>query len=1301
VSVRVNIPVRVRVDPQALEARLGELQRAVATAAERAMANSVRVVLEPRGNYLRTCVDAPTFSWGGPDLAGVPGTLRRQAESLLADALHGAAWRAGVSDWGTKADPAPKVLPSNPMERLLPDRYDPDEEQYSIPSYGPPGRKVFVPVRDPSLGPFAAPGSLQRKPAQVKPAAPIDWDAVWNGLRGPDPIDRWDTFNKIRDLVEEGDKQAVTYALSAIRPDGAAPTPDVLAALQTLAKNHPSKFRRVLRAIRVDLRASFGGQEVTRAADNYVINKAYFWLLDVLGGLTRVLAEVPAARELAAEFEREAKGLARVSALVATVVEARIALDRYLTDRRPPTTAQLLHYILKDVPPDVPEDADKAVVEKIRYTTNTLLRTVGLVLAGLTDPDDIYDLETDLIEHHRWITGSLAGVLRIDRALYMYRRLYGDVMDKLEEVAALRESRARYLAVIAGHTFPAATQIVQLSRDADAFAADWYGRAAGVKFGHWAGLAGKLDVAMKPLESVDLVVPDSYNRRLMEVRGALAKLHRELSHFSTLPRGPEGLAQMSGIDREFGFLAIHVAFCQLWHAAHQLMRVFTDKSIGDKDQRAHWRKEIGATCKEIEEQYDKPDMYRLQDNLDLWKESIERYQRHVQATAENEAWIKVGVILLVIVITWGIAAPEGASLIVVTLGEAAIITAASLAVDVALDKPISLSGAAIEFGENFLLFGALKILNAKLFAIALNYPGRTLTRLAIIFGGNFVATTLPPLLVQTIQTGAWPDNIAIFLAGCFALNAVIGAFTAPRLMTALNAMDRARVGDLLLALESLDAGHKAWLADMEAIAKRGTIGPDEFAMAKERGISGFNETKRVVEQLLKFPDTVLADLGVGREALTTLLTEAEGLLAQIQGSVYEAQPAIKRLPAPVDVVPEGLVPTSGNVVEYNPSFPGTRSDDLVRRLRRVGYVVQEEAGVIRLLGPGETEPRFLLLPARSDVPSLSRLVAPGERNVPKGIRVLQAQNAVPQLEPMLTRIAVTDPGGVRQILAGLGRHFELETVNSAASVLAIKGIFRVLEIGGQRILDVALGLGQRYGTPTTLKALGQFNELLPQDLSGIDATIRLLGSGRRGTDAIIGIGRNFVPSRSVYGAIGDLAPHVEGGFEELFRYLMSEQPNLNQAALGSLLAGQKMLAEHPGARIRFELELRRGETLFRVVDVHVTLPPSDPLGFIAAEVKEVADIRILRVGRAIHQFARDVEEALAHPPPAGFRPLARIRWLVRMPAGSIEELKSAHDEVKQILRRAFDENYALRTHPRRDEALQEFEHHFDEIVVFF
>ena len=124
--------------------------------------------------------------------------------------------------------------------------------------------------------------------------------------------------------------------------------------------------------------------------------------------------------------------------------------------------------------------------------------------------------------------------------------------------------------------------------------------------------------------------------------------------------------------------------------------------------------------------------------------------------------------------------------------------------------------------------------------------------------------------------------------------------------------------------------------------------------------------------------------------------------------------------------------------------------------------------------------------------------------------------------------------------------------------------------------------------------------------------------------------------------------------------------------------------------------------------MHLNLPKDNPLGFLRAEVKEVINIKVLEIGRSINQFARDVVIEAQNPPPPSFRTLARLKWFIRRPVHNDAahtpftdaELLATHNEIKDILRRAFDETI-LRTHPQRDKLLQEFEQNFDEIVQFF
>ena len=86
-AVKVEIPVRIRVDHRSLDERADELERALSAAAARALARSREVVIDPRGGFLDAVLDDPTFLWSGSALAQVPGDLRRRVETRLAALL--------------------------------------------------------------------------------------------------------------------------------------------------------------------------------------------------------------------------------------------------------------------------------------------------------------------------------------------------------------------------------------------------------------------------------------------------------------------------------------------------------------------------------------------------------------------------------------------------------------------------------------------------------------------------------------------------------------------------------------------------------------------------------------------------------------------------------------------------------------------------------------------------------------------------------------------------------------------------------------------------------------------------------------------------------------------------------------------------------------------------------------------------------------------------------------------------------------------------------------------------------------
>jgi hypothetical protein len=526
-----------------------------------------------------------------------------------------------------------------------------------------------------------------------------------------------------------------------------------------------------------------------------------------------------------------------------------------------------------------------------------------------------------------------------------------------------------------------------------------------------------------------------------------------------------------------------------------------------------------------------------------------------------------------------------------------------------------------------------------------------------------------------------------FLAASAIINLIVAGLTRGQVRAELEA---ARTSDLVGQTLAIEAKRQEWLKAMNSVLGQRQPTLEEFAEWQRTGASIFEDLEQILRGFSRLSPNMLAKLGMSPERVTELI----GLARSYGGQIRATPPPGSRLLPPPTEVSGGLVVSRGNALEIvNPNAPGSDPASLARQMRRAGYNVRIDGGVLRLTGRPGSGQQYLLLPAATDVadPALGTIVGSSRTNSYKGLVVLRQQTAVPPLEPRLGLLARADAATTQDILVGMGRHL------STNDVREIQGMYHFLEIGGNpRALAAALGNGRNRGTNSVLKALRQFNDLTSPDVRGFDVIVDQLGTGPAATDTIAGIGSNFVPARSVYGAIADVAPYVDTGMPEVLRYLRSWSQNLNQAGIGSLLGGQQLLRERPGGRIDFEFEIYKGEQLIRVVDVRYRLPAGDPLGRLKGEVKEVVDVRVLQF-RSAREFAKDVLDEIADPPPAPYRPLARLRWLVRRPSGKSDtELDAIQENVKAILRRGFDDPL-LASHPRRSELLKEFDDHFDDI----
>jgi hypothetical protein len=253
----------------------------------------------------------------------------------------------------------------------------------------------------------------------------------------------------------------------------------------------------------------------------------------------------------------------------------------------------------------------------------------------------------------------------------------------------------------------------------------------------------------------------------------------------------------------------------------------------------------------------------------------------------------------------------------------------------------------------------------------------------------------------------------------------------------------------------------------------------------------------------------------------------------------------------------------------------------LERFREAGYQATESGGVLHLIAPGETTPRYVLLPVRSDIPApaLAKLITRRGTNAANGLDIVRAQSDWPALERMLANIANGKPDIARSILVGMGRH-------KITDGEAIRGIGRFLEAGGkEETLAVAVGDGNRFGARETVATLRKLGSLTPAERKGIDKIVELHGVLGHGTDSIVGIGAHYDPAGPIYAAIDELAPYTERGLGQFIDQLASENAGRRREAEGALNQARELLAKGASPKLLFDRRTVDGVQALRVRDV--------------------------------------------------------------------------------------------------------------------
>jgi hypothetical protein len=142
--VAVHIPVRVRIDRDALAARADEAEEAVRAAVARALGKSRREAVEPRAAYMGVRLAEPDFLWSGET---VPRDEREVFEAKLRRALAEAVQASEVLALARRNAKARPPLQAFPAEFFDPARGSDLLGFYTLPSYRGKGKPATVNVK--------------------------------------------------------------------------------------------------------------------------------------------------------------------------------------------------------------------------------------------------------------------------------------------------------------------------------------------------------------------------------------------------------------------------------------------------------------------------------------------------------------------------------------------------------------------------------------------------------------------------------------------------------------------------------------------------------------------------------------------------------------------------------------------------------------------------------------------------------------------------------------------------------------------------------------------------------------------------------------------------------------------------------------------------------------------------------------------------------------------------------------------------------------------------------------------------
>jgi hypothetical protein len=831
-----------------------------------------------------------------------------------AQSLQRAQPRLPRVDQRSSRQPAEDAPAKDVGERLDPARFDADTASYDVPSYQNAGAPTPLPVQ-----------------------------------KAPTPTL---SVSEILDRLDHGDKQLLDDMFES------TPYADVLSVLTEFEKRSPKKFLAMLRdKIKADA-ARITSFERNETQLTFHANTTR--LLDSNAKLIRLLKEIPSARVLLREQTQKDADFARLVGLVDALCQVYEQLIAYLKTRK---------------------DRDSSFFADVytRQVADTLPRIAGIFLLGTGAPGGkniLRDVIKDVGEHVRWVLAVIDKIKEIDGWIDLYQLLFGASADQTEEVATLVEARGKYLGAIWDNVIPTTARIAAVSKDLDAFYADWQGHAGDKKL-------EKINKGLAEAKSLFLKTPFSgdfgggisrldhvYNGKRDLVGTAIRDAEKDAEKEAHSPnRDAEHLTRFSAIEAKVPEIIVRLQLLHLWFATLYIGHQVGHYNIGDDSDRTDWFDDLEAIRHGIEAQFDHPDYAALNGKYQNWQKSLDRVQADIQTAARHEFYITLGIAIFATIVTAGAFAGAGISVAVV-LAEAGTFTLINTIGQAALlGKPIDPGDVITDFAENAVMFGAFKGLNIVAAAGAKAIlPGKMLAQLGVVFTTTTVVTTGVPALLNLIQGKEMSEETKISLVVNLVVNAamtLVGGLKTRNQIRELQEVNLAARTQLIQDLESQSNASAEILKELDEFIKSPNLKPEKFEDLKQRSSDVLPKFEKSLNRLAgpEFSDAALAKLGLTRAMIQDMAKSTADAARLIAGASYAPAPKASALPAPGKVV-AGLVQTSETTFEYNPSEKGKTAPGVVAaELKGAGYGVEDEGGgVLKVTAPKADRP-ILLLPA--------------------------------------------------------------------------------------------------------------------------------------------------------------------------------------------------------------------------------------------------------------------------------------------------------------------------------------------------